>query len=65
METHLDTKGFNTLCGNLPFQNNIIVKHLDGGGGLAFFWKDGLKLEVVNYTANHVLARVIEEDGFV
>ena len=65
METHLDTEGFNTLYGNLPFQNKIIVKHLDGGGGLAFLWKDDLKLAVVNYTANHVLARVTEEDGFV
>ena len=37
METSLDTKGFNTLYGNLPFQNKIIVKHPDGGGGLAFF----------------------------
>ena len=65
METRLNTKGFNTLYGNLPFQNNIIVKHLDGGGGLAFLWKNDLKLKVINYTANHVLARVTEEDGFV
>jgi len=65
METHLDTKGFNTLYGNLPFQNKIIVKHVDGGGGLAFLWKNDLKLKVINYTANHVLARVTEEDVFV
>ena len=65
METRLDTEGFNNLYGNLFFQNKIIVKHPDSGGGLAFLWKDGVKLEVINYTANHVLAKVIEEDCFV
>ena len=65
MKTCLDTKGFNNLYGNLPFQNKIIVKHLDANGGLAFLWRDDIKLEVVNYTANHVLAKVTEEDGFV
>ena len=29
METRLDTEGFNNLYGNLPFQNQIIVKHPD------------------------------------
>ena len=65
METRLDTEGFNNLYGNLFFQNKIIVKHPDSGGGLAFLWKDGVKLEVINYIANHVLAKVIEEDCFV
>ena len=58
METCLDKEGFNSLHGNLPFQNKIIVKHLDSGGGLAFLWKDDSKLAVVNYTPNHVLAKV-------
>ena len=65
METRLDNEGFNSLYGNLPFQNKIIVKHLDGGEGLDFLWKNDVKLEVINYTANHVLARVTEEDGLV
>ena len=30
-----------------------------------FLWKDDIKLEVVNYTANHVLAKEKEEDSFV
>ena len=33
--------------------------------GLAFLWKNDIKLEVINYTANHVLAKVTEGDGFV
>ena len=65
MEIRLDTEGFNTLYGNLPFQNKIIIKHPDDGGGLAFLWKDKIKLEVINYTIDHVLAWVTEEDGFV
>ena len=65
MEIRLDTEGFNALYGNLPFQNKIIIKHSDVGGGLAFLWKDKIKLEVINYTIDHVLAWVTEEDGFV
>ena len=64
METRLDTEGFNNLQGDLPFQNIIIVKHPDASGGLAFLWKNDNRLEVINYTANHVLAKVTEEDGF-
>ena len=48
----------------MPFQNIIIVKHPDASGGLAFLWKNDNRLEVINYTANHVLAKVTEEDGF-
>ena len=48
METRLDTEGFNNLYGDLPFQNKIIVKHPDASGGLAFLWKNDIKLEVIN-----------------
>ena len=64
METRLDKDGFKNLYSDLPFQNKIIVKHPNAGGGLAFLWKNTINLEVINYTANHVLAVVIEEDGF-
>ena len=65
METRLDTEVFNNLYGDLPFQNKIIVKHPYAGGGLGFLWKNDIKLEMINYTTNHVLAKVTEEDGFV
>ncbi|KAL0006059.1 hypothetical protein SO802_013620 [Lithocarpus litseifolius] len=39
-------------------------KHPNAGGGLAFLWKNTINLEVINYTANHVLAVVTEDDGF-
>ena len=64
METRLDKDGFENLYSDLPFQNKIIVKHPNAGGGLAFLWKNTINLEVINYTTNHVLAVVIEEDGF-
>ena len=64
METRLDNDGFENLYSNLPFQNKIIVKHPNAGGGLAFLWKNTINLEIMNYTANHVLAVVTEEDGF-
>ena len=65
METRLDKDGFDNLYGNLPFQNKIIAKHSNSGGGLAFPWKNEVSLEVINFTVNHVLAKVTEEDGFV
>ena len=53
------------MYGNLPFQNKIIVKHPDLGGALAFLWKNNILLEVINFTVNHVLAKITEEDGFI
>ena len=58
METRLDKESFEKLYGNLSFQNKIIVKHPDSGGGLAFLWKNDVSLEVINFTSNHVLAKV-------
>ena len=26
-------------------------------------WKDNVKLDVINYTTNHILAKVVDEDG--
>ena len=64
METRVDKDGFVNLYSNLPFNNKIIVKHPDAGGGLAFLWKNTINLEIINYTANHILVVVTEEDGF-
>ena len=65
METRLDKEGFDKLYSNLQYQNKVIVKHPDLNGGLALLWKNDIKMEVVNYTANHVLAKIMEEDGFM
>ena len=64
METRLDKKGFDKFYGELPFPNKIIVKKPDSGGGLALIWKNGVKLELINYTANHILVKVREEDDY-
>ena len=52
------------LYDNLPFPNRIIVKHPDSRGGLALIWKTDVQMEVINFTANHVLAKAKEVDGF-
>ena len=65
METRLDKEGFDELYGDLPFPNRLIVKYPNTGGGLALIWKKEIQLDVVNYTANHIMAKVVEEDGFV
>ena len=64
METKLDKDRFKNLYGNFPYQNKIIVKHPNSGGGLALLWKNSITLEVINYTVNHVLVVVTEKDGF-
>ena len=64
METRLDKDGFENLYSDLPFQNKVIVKYPNAGGGLAFLWKNTIKLETINYTMNHVMALVTEDDGF-
>ena len=65
METRSDREGFNKHCRELPFPNKFIIKKPYGGGGLALTWKNEVKMEVINFTNNHILARVEEEDGFV
>ena len=64
METRLDKDGFENLYSKLPFQNKVIVKHPNVGGGLVFLWKNTINLEIINYTANHVLALETKKDGF-
>ena len=68
METRLDNKkkkGFDKLYGDLLYQNHIIVKQPDIGGGLAMLWKTDVNVELVNFTANHILVKVKEDDGFM
>ena len=63
METQLDKKGFENLYSEFPYQNKIIVKKLDSGGGLALLWKDDIRMDLINFNNNHVLTKVKEEDG--
>ena len=63
METRLDREGFDRLYGELPYPHKIIVKKLDTGGRLALIWKEGVVLDLINYTDNHILVKVKEEDG--
>lgn len=55
METRLDEEGFEKFYGKLPYQNKIIVKKPDSGGGLALLWKDDIRMDLINFTNNHVL----------
>ena len=66
METRLDKKGFKKHCGNLDFSypNQVIVKKPNSGGGLALLWKHEVMVDVINYTEHHILAKVVEKDGF-
>ena len=59
MEPCLDKEGFEKLYNNLPFLYHTIVKHPDSRGGLALTQKKYVSMEVINFTANHVLAKVV------
>ena len=65
METRLDKDGIEKLYGDLPFPNKIILKKPNSGGGLALLWKNDIRIDLINFTDNHILAEVKEEDGFV
>ena len=64
METWLGKEGFDKLYGELPFPNRIIVKKPNSSGGLALIWKNEVQIELINFTAHHILVKVKEEDGF-
>ena len=64
METRLDKEGFMHHCRELAYPNKLIVKKPDSSGGLALVWKEETRLEVINYTDNHILAKVVEDNGF-
>ena len=64
METRLDKEGFANYGRELPFPNKFIVKKPFFGGGLAWLWKSEVQLEVINFIDNHILAKVVEDDGF-
>ena len=65
METRLNKTGFEKHCREVKFPNKLIVKKHDSGGGLALLWKRDVSMDVINFTENHILAKVVEEDGFV
>ena len=64
METRLDRERFDWHCRELPYKNKLIIKKPDTGGGIALIWKPEVNLDVINFTENHVLAKVVEADGF-
>ncbi|XP_023926559.1 uncharacterized protein LOC112037983 [Quercus suber] len=63
METRLNKEGFEKHCRDLPLPNKLIIKKPDSGGRLAMLWKREVKVDVINFTENHILAKVVEEDG--
>ena len=65
MERRLNKKGFDKRCKEIKFLDKLIVKKHDSGGGLALLWKMDMSMDVINFTENHILAKVVEEDGFV
>ena len=53
-----------SIAENYHFRIKLIVKKPNTGGGLALIWKSKVQLDVVSYTENHILAKVVDEDGF-
>lgn len=62
IEMRLDRKGYEKHCRDVPFPYIFIIKKPDSSGGLAKLWKVGVNVGVINFTDNHILARVGKED---
>ena len=41
-----------------------MVKNPNSGGGIVLMWKNDVHMELINYIANHILFKVMEEDSF-
>ena len=65
METRLDRGRFEKHCGDLSFKNKLIVKKPNSCGRLALLRREEMTLDIINFTDNHILAKVVEDDGFV
>ena len=63
METGLDKEGLEKFYGDLQFPNKIVVNQPNSGGSLALTWKGAVRIELINYTTNHNLIKVREQDG--
>ena len=64
METRLDKDSFAKHGWELLFLNKFIVKKPYFGGGLALIWKSEVQLDVINFIENHILVKVVDDDGF-
>ena len=63
LETRLNKKGFDKHCREIKFPNKLIFKKHDSRGGLALLWKMDVLMDVINFTENRILAKVVEEQG--
>ena len=63
MDTRMFREDFKKLCKDTNLPHWFIVKKLGLGGGLAFLWKEGVDVRVINGSDNYILAKVVEEDG--
>lgn len=63
MEARLDKEGLEKFFRDLLFPNNIVVKQPNSRGGLVSILKEDVRLDLINYIANHILVKVREEDG--
>ena len=54
METKLETSSMERFRVSLGFNSVFVVPSLDKSGGLAMFSKDGINLEIKNYTTHHI-----------
>lgn len=63
-ETKLDKRRMEKFKWMLQM-GNMIVRDCEGkSGGLALFWKKEVNLELLNYSKNHIDAKIVEKDGF-
>ena len=58
METRLDKEGLEKFYEDFPFSYKIVVKNPNSGGGFALMWKEEVRMDLINYTTNHIIVKV-------
>ena len=63
METKFRQKNMEKIRSKLGFPNCFMVDCVGRSEGLALLWKDGVELEIQNYSRRHINAIVLPEKG--
>jgi len=58
METKSDLEGMVMVWDRCKFKHGLIVSSRGKSGGLAMYWKEGVRLDVQTYYSNHIDAFV-------
>lgn len=63
-ETKSDEKRMKHIRWLLGMKHMVVKECRGKSGGLALFWKEGIPVELHNYSKYHMDVEIVEDDGF-